>query len=95
MAKGQINTSEKQWILNCISEVVSARIVKGILEVEMTGLCDKLDIGVRLRKGMVFKFQVWLIRWNIMVFVKELCMGSILEVVIITSVFMSLSLSIS
>lgn len=49
------------------------RRVKDILDVEMTGLGGNLDIGVRLRKEMVFKFQVWLIRWEIMVFVKEFC----------------------
>lgn len=54
-------------------EVVSVRIVKGILEVETTELCGKYDIGVRWKKDVVFKFCVWLIKCNIMVFFKKNC----------------------
>lgn len=68
------------------------RRAKDILDAEMTGLGGNLDTGVRLRKEMVFKFQVWLIRWEIMVFVKEfvyVSVGTILEVVSMSSVFIT------
>lgn len=62
-------TNNGFWI-----EVVSVRIMKGILEVEMTELCGKYDIGVRWRKDVVFKFCVWLSKCDIMVFFKKLYM---------------------
>lgn len=72
-------------------EVVSVRIVKGILEVETTELCGKYDIGVRWKKDVVFKFCVWLIKCNIMVFFKKktvyISMRTISEEVIMTSSF--------
>lgn len=71
-------------------EVVSVRIVKGILEVETTELCGKYDIGVRWKKDVVFKFCVWLIKCNIMVFKKKtvyVSMRTISEEVIMTSSF--------
>lgn len=37
-------------------KVILVRRVKDILDVEMIGFGGNLDIGVRLRKEMVFKF---------------------------------------